>query len=160
MVPSTTDAIRRALAVLSTLLLIACASQRLAPTHSFSRSGDSSIVGVWRVEQFCDIDRVNGRETAPYGPRPIGYFIYLPTGQLSIQVMDSSPHAADVKPAYFGYFGTYTVDAATSTVVHHVQGGTIIDYIGTDQVRRYRITGDTLSIGNTPLPCRVFRREP
>ena len=158
--PSTTDAIRRALTVLSALLLIACASQRLVSTHSSSGSGDSSIVGVWRVEQFCDIDRVSGRETAPYGPHPIGYFIYLPTGQLSIQVMDSSPHAPDAKPAYFGYFGTYTVDATTSTVVHHVQGGTITEYIGTDQMRKYQITGDTLSIGSTPLPCRVLRREP
>jgi hypothetical protein len=158
-VASSTDVIPPALAAVSILLLCACASQPLPSTHS-SKSEVSSIVGVWRVEQFCDIDDASGKVSEPFGPHPIGYFIYLPTGQLSIQVMDPSPHAADVKPKYFGYFGTYTVDAKTSTVVHHVQGGTIMDYIGTDQVRRYRISGDTLSIGDTPLPCRVLRRAP
>jgi len=49
-------------------------------------------------------------------------------------------------------------DIENVTVVHHVQGGTLPDYIGTDQFRTYRIRGDTLSIGAPPFPCRVLLR--
>lgn len=129
------------------------------------------LVGVWRVVQWCDRDPAGGF-TERFGQKPIGFFVYTPTGQLSIQVMRTpapSPFAAgDNSPTdeerrtlldgYFGYFGTYTIDAANSSVVHHVEGGTIPSYIGTDQHRRFRITGDTLSIGGEPLPCRVLHR--
>jgi hypothetical protein len=64
---------------------------------------------------------------------------------------------SELRPFYFGYFGTYTI-LSDSTVVHHVQGGTLPDYIGTDQFRTYRIRGDTLSIGAPPFPCRVLIR--
>jgi lipocalin-like protein len=61
--------------------------------------------------------------------------------------------------AYLGYFGTYTV-ASDSTVVHHVEGGTLPSYIGTDQLRVYRIRGDTLTIGGSRAtwPCRILLR--
>jgi hypothetical protein len=63
----------------------------------------------------------------------------------------------ELRPFYFGYFGTYTI-LSDSTVVHHVQGGTLPDYIGTDQFRTYHIRGDTLSIGAPSFPCRVLIR--
>jgi hypothetical protein len=44
-------------------------------------------------------------------------------------------------------------------VVHHVTGGTIPSYIGTDQLRDSRIRGDTLSIGTGGLrSCRRLIR--
>jgi hypothetical protein len=105
----------------------------------------------------------------PLGPNPTGYFIYTSNGQLSIQAMRTPPAGplagepvhfgslGELRPFYFGYFGTYTI-LSDSTVVHHVQGGTLPDYIGTDQSRIYRIRGDTLSIGAPPFPCRVLIR--
>lgn len=128
------------------------------------------LVGVWRVVRFCYRDST-GRFTEPFGPSPVGYFVYAPSGELSIQVMRTPPvrpfAAGDNAPtdaerrelfeAYFGYFGTYTV-TSDSMVVHHVAGGTVPSYIGTNQPRRFRITGDTLSIGGRLLPCRVLLR--
>jgi hypothetical protein len=66
---------------------------------------------------------------------------------------------------YFGYFGSYTITSDT-TVIHHVSGGTIPSYIGTDQRRWYRIRAggvngpDTLSIGGNyaSLSCRKLIR--
>ena len=132
------------------------------------------IVGVWRVERFCNVDSASGRESEPYGPRPVGYFVYAPTGQLSIQVMRTPPvprfASGDTMPAdaerramqesYFGYFGTYTV-VSDSLVIHHVTGGTLPSYVGTDQPRRYHIrgaNGDTLAIGGVSMRCRVLVR--
>ena len=131
-----------------------------------------AIVGTWRVVKFCD-DDATGRLSDPYGASPTGYFVYTPTGELSIQAMRSPPVrpyvSGDDRPtdaerkelldSYFGYFGTYTV-TSDSTVVHHVQGGTIPSYIGTDQPREYQIRGDTLTIGGSRVtwPCRVLIR--
>ena len=131
-----------------------------------------ALVGTWRIVRFCDDDST-GRLTDPLGPTPTGYFMYSPTGALSIQAMRTpalppnaggDDHATDAErrallDAYFGYYGTYTVTSDTS-VVHHVQGGTIPSHNGTDQARVYRIRGDTLTIGGSPLtwPCRLLLR--
>ena len=139
----------------------------LAPTLSAQRQS-GPLVGTWRVVRFCDQDST-GATPSRWAPAPVGYFVYAPTGQLSIQVMRTPPAGPlaggpvrldslnDLRPYYFGYFGTYTI-LSDSTVVHHVEGGTLPNYIGTDQRRGYRIRGDTLSIGDPPYPCRVLIR--
>jgi hypothetical protein len=128
-----------------------------------------SLVGTWRVVRFCSRNSA-GVFMDPLGPSPSGYFVYAATGQLSIQAMrtpatgplaDSTARLgtlSDLSPFYFGYYGTYTI-LSDSMVVHHVEGGTLPAYIGTDQHRTYHIHGDTLSIGAPPYPCRVLIRE-
>ena len=135
----------------------------------------SSLVGVWRVVRFCDDDDSTGRLSDPWGASPIGYFIYAPSGQLSIQVMrtpalapfargDQQPTEAERRAlfdAYFGYFGTYSIES-DSVVIHHVSGGTAPGYVGTEQRRLYRVRGDSLTIGGSrrTWPCRLLLREP
>jgi hypothetical protein len=111
-----------------------------------------------------------GDTTYSLGRKPVGFFIYDPHGNLTIQAMrtprsgafanDSVPFSGmlELRNSYFGYFGTYTITSDT-TVVHHVTGGTIPSYVGTDQPRDYRIRGDTLSIGvGDILSCRRLIR--
>lgn len=132
------------------------------------------LVGVWRVVRFCGIDST-GTVTQPLGEHPTGLFVYTPSGYLSLHAMrtpsvppfdggdfaPTGPEARALLQGYFGYFGTYTI-TSDSTVVHHVIGGTIPSYIGTDQLRYYRIrpgNPDTLSIGGYPVPmCRILIR--
>jgi len=139
----------------------------LAPATE-AQSRPAPLVGTWRVVRFCDQDS-SGALVDPLGPNPTGYFVYTSTGQLSIQVMRTPPAGplagepvhvgslSELRPFYFGYFGTYTI-LSDSAVVHHVRGGTLPDYIGTDQLRSYSIRGDTLSIGAPSFPCRVLIR--
>jgi hypothetical protein len=145
------------------------AGQTVQPVATRQRER-RSIVGVWRVVKFCDDDSV-GSLYEPYGPHPGGYFIYTATGQLSIQITrtptiqpfaagDDQPTGAESRAlldSYMGYFGRYTV-TSDSTVIHHVEGGTLPSYIGTDQARVYQIRGDTLTIGSSrrTWPCRVL----
>ena len=135
-------------------------------------SRNSALVGAWRVVQFCDDDST-GRLSEPYGAQPSGVFVYAPDGQLSIQIArtpgvplfasgDEAPSHAEQRAlfaSYMGYFGRYTI-TSDSTVVHHVTGGTMPSYNGTDQARVYRIRGDTLTIGGSQRtwPCRVLLR--
>jgi hypothetical protein len=131
-----------------------------------------SLVGVWKVLHFCNIDSA-GVETNPYGEAPTGVFVYTPSGVLSLQATrtpapplfaagDDAPTDAErhvMFDSYFGYYGTYTI-TSDSTVIHHVIGGTVPSYIGTEQHRHYRIRSgglnapDTLSIGGNPLSLR------
>jgi len=127
------------------------------------------LVGTWRLVEFCNVDRP-GDTTYTLGRGPLGFFIYDAAGNLSIQAMRAAPPRAfmgdsvplsgmaELRTSYFGYFGSYTV-TSDSTVIHHVTGGTIPSYIGTDQRRNYRLRGDTLSIGGgEPWSCRKLIR--
>lgn len=155
---------RRAHAALTALIALSALAQ---PARA--QSAPSRLVGTWRVVEFCTVD-ASGDTTYSLGRRPIGFFIYDPAGNLSIQAMRAAPTGAfmqdsvplrgmaEVRASYFGYFGTYTVTSDT-TVVHHVVGGSIPGYIGTDQPRRFRIRGDTLSVsGDEPWGCRQLVR--
>jgi hypothetical protein len=69
---------------------------------------------------------------------------------------------------YFGYFGTYTVDASAGVVIHHIQGAAYPNYVGTDQKRLFVLHGNRLEV-TTPARVRrgvevtylsVWEREP
>lgn len=112
-----------------------------------------------------------------YGQKPTGYFTYDPTGHVSIQIM-RGPSTFRVDSArgeqwfetatpeelrratedYRAYFGTYVVDVAQSAVVHKVEGDSRGLYTGTDQRRQYRLSGDTLVIGNSTTSHRLLVR--
>jgi hypothetical protein len=49
-------------------------------------------------------------------------------------------------PNYFGYFGTFSIDADDDddVVVHHIESGWFPNLVGTDQRRHYRFDGDQL----------------
>lgn len=163
-IPDTLHVIHMLRALLTASLALCVASETVSAQKAAPR-----LVGAWRVVEFCDII-APGDTTYPVGTRPIGLFVYDPSGSLTIQAMrtprraafaaDSVPLSgmAALRESYFGYFGTYTI-TSDSTVVHHVIGGTIPDYVGTDQRRDYRIRGDTLSIGvGVPPSCRRLIR--
>lgn len=167
------------------IAIVGCSLATSRPVLSSNVAGGNgrspslpSLVGAWRVLQFCNVDS-SGVETYALGQTPVGIFVYTPSGQLSLHAMrtpagapfakgDDNPTDAERRAlldGYFGYFGTYTI-TSDSTVIHHVLGGTVPSYIGTDQYRHYRIrvgganAPDTLSIGGNPasLHCRKLIR--
>ncbi len=61
---------------------------------------------------------------------------------------------AEVRAAFEGhasYFGTYTIDAATQTVTHHVRGAWYPNWIGGDQLRHFKFEGSRLLLFTPPL---------
>ena len=52
---------------------------------------------------------------------------------------------------YIAYFGTYEVNEAGDTVVHHVHGALNPGWVGGDQVRRMRFDGELLVL-STDVP--------
>lgn len=128
------------------------------------------LVGTWIVERF--VDQPEG-EAARYlfGERPRGIFIFAPDGHFSFSVMHEAADKAEGNGAPWtpnwlvSYFGTYRYDPAGASWTAHVAGGNVPGYIGTEQVRRFRIDGDRMTIsaigeenGQPVRSERVLRR--
>ena len=134
-------------------------------------AGEPGLVGTWRLVAFEDRYK-DGRIDKPYGEHPRGYFTYDPTGHLSIHIMKTPPlapfasgdadkvtDAEKVKAfdSYVGYFGTYRVDKKNHVLHHKVEGALNSVYTDTDQLRPYRLKGDTLIIEITDKDGSWYR---
>lgn len=132
------------------------------------------LAGTWRLIGYTDFDSIHNKWTYPYGNNPKGYFTYTKNGIVNLNGSAEKPLAIPGDSLYaiplslgevldnaFGYFGTYTIDTVNSTVTHHVKGGSVIPYIGTDQPRQFILKGDTLLIGDPTFEIgkRVLVRE-
>lgn len=160
--------------------LVACHKSltgRVAPEPAPSStiaSGSGSLVGVWRIAQFCTPNIV-GQRYEIFGSHPGGQFIFDASGLVSIQI-HRTPAGAPAPPealidslftsdehrmfrdGYLGIFGPYTI-TSDSTFSYHVDGGSLPTYAGTVQKRTYRIVGparDTLMMGASG--CRILLR--
>src|SRR5262245_38878519 len=118
---------------------------------------EATLAGVWEVTEWSDWT-AGGQATHSYGEDPAGMFVYTPGGHV---ILYTSPAPGFPKPppanqpdtvAITAYYGTYTVDAQTSTVTHRVQGGNAAQ-------RQFRFEGDDLVIYWTdPAGGRHLRR--
>jgi len=106
------------------------------------RTMRQDLIGAWRLVDI-DVEGPAGREADPfYGTGSRGLLIYDASGWFSVQiegaarpamqipsvrpVADQSDSTARLKAtvldSYYAYYGTWSFDAATSTVTHHAKG--------------------------------------
>ncbi len=139
------------------LAVISCNSDKKKTNENYK----NKLVGTWRLLAYTDYDSVNNKWINPYGDHPKGYFTYTNSGIVNLNGSAEEPLVLSDDSVYikqltlgavldnaFGYFGTYTIDSINSIVTHHVKGGSVMNYIGTDQHRQFIIRGDTLLIGD------------
>lgn len=119
-------------------------------------SASSSLVGAWKllVLEF----RTDGQVVYPAGRDATGMCLYDATGHVSLQIMRvDRPRFAGADmlagtpdeimaaaKGYIAYGGTYIEDAAHGVVVHHVTHCLFPNWVGTDQVRFFKRTGERL----------------
>lgn len=132
----------------------------LSSASGSAQARQPSLVGTWRFVEITDFDST-GAPIRYFGDKPCGYIIYTATGQVSVHIAQcpapgTSP--PELSATYNGYFGTYTVNEARGLVTHQVEGGSSPDYIGTPQQRPFKITGDTLTLGDGRNWKRVLVR--
>jgi len=164
------------------VLTLGCSTHRSlvsagSPDRPNGAAAVSDLIGTWRLVEFWDRDSAAAPKRYTYGERPMGYFIYDPTGHVSIQIA-RGPNAyliarergedwfrtaptEDLRAVVDGfraYFGTYTVDREAGVVVHQVEGDSRALYTGTPQRRRFRLVGDSLIVGNDTTARRVLIR--
>ena len=117
------------------------------------------LLGAWRLASWDWRDEA-GKVDSPLGDDAVGQLIYDGSGSVSAQLMrPSQPRFADddwrrantaeraaAWLGYFCYFGTYTVDEASGTVTHHVEGSWFPNLVGTDQLRHFTLAENRLSL--------------
>jgi hypothetical protein len=112
------------------------------------------LVGTWKLKSYV-LTTTTGERSTPFGEHPSGFLSYSPDGRMyAIGTADDRimPHdivATDdervkLHRAMFAYAGTYSVEP--DKVIHHVDISWNQVWNGTNQVRFYKLTGDTLTI--------------
>jgi hypothetical protein len=69
------------------------------------------------------------------GRDAIGVLDYSADGKVSVHIMGEG---------YFAYYGDYSVDERASTITHHLEMASDPGFVGKSNLRRARLSGDTL----------------
>lgn len=140
-----------------TLLFAGCTE---SPSPEAAARRDShALVGTWRGIRYQTWN-AQGQIATPFGDPVSGYAVFDDTGHAFIQLMrmpavqpfqaPAAPTEQEVRDAFSAfaaYYGSYTIDAAASSVTIQVEGSNLPSYTGSRQVRRFQIENDTLTLG-------------
>ncbi|HXH22763.1 MAG TPA: lipocalin-like domain-containing protein [Dehalococcoidia bacterium] len=117
------------------------------------------IAGAWRLLRW-ESHAPDGAISLPYGERLVGLLLFTPSGFMSGQIMlpeDGALSSAAAVVAgsmrYIAYCGPFTVDEAAMTITTLVEASVSRSWVGTDQVRRVELSGDTLVLRPPPRPA-------
>jgi|SRR5579864_1690633 len=116
-----------------------------------------SPVGIWKLVS-CIFEDVQTKErTLPYGEHPKGYAILTPEGRLMALITAegrTAPSTAEDRDAAFrsavAYSGQYRVDGNQFVTTVDIAWNEA--WVGTDQLRLFKINGDRLHIESPPTP--------
>ncbi len=130
-------------------------------------SADHAIAGIWKLKsyarRFLDTGETR-RDMLPHA-----YIMYSPGGHMMSITVEENRHApagpvlTDEERIHLfttivsAYAGTYEIDQ--DTVTHHVEMSWNEAWSGTQQVRRWSVSGDTLTLETTPRTAGTDSRE-
>jgi Lipocalin-like domain len=123
------------------------------------RSADNPLIGTWKLKSYLREVAATGERYNERGEHPNGYLGYAADGRMYAiitwenrieprEVVATDEERIKLFSTTISDAGTYTFDA--EKVVHHVDISWNQNWTGTDQVRFYKLDGDTLTI-TTPL---------
>jgi hypothetical protein len=138
---------RRAIAAICATALVAAASLAFA--------GDNPLLGTWKLKSFVRQDVASGERRPALGEHPEGYLGYAPDGRMYALFVAGGRAAPAGDPptdaervelykSMLAYAGTYMIDG--DKVVHHIDTAWNNARLGSDQVRFFKLDGDTLTL--------------
>jgi hypothetical protein len=115
----------------------------------------TGLVGTWELRSFLLEDAATGERRAVLGDRPTGFLVLTPEGRLisvvTAERMPAPRSDAERARAYasmLAYSGLYRIEG--DRFVTEVDVAWDPDWVGTRQIRFWRIEGDVLSIETAP----------
>lgn len=140
----------------------------LVLSASLASAGENPVLGTWKLKSFVREVSATGERYNQMGEHPTGYLSYSSDGRMyAIITGDNRIKPHDVAPTdedraklhrtLTAYAGTYTLDV--EKVIHHVDVSWNEAWTGTDQVRFYKLDGNTLTITSAPNKSPVDGRE-
>ena len=117
------------------------------------------FIGSWSLLSSI-LTTPDGRTEYPFGEDAVGCIMYTGDGYMAAHLMrrERTRFVSDKRRAstpderaaayleYFSYCGSYTVTPDTETVTHHVLACSFPNWVGSDQVRTFRFSGDSLAL--------------
>ena len=127
----------------------------LFPLSIPANAGDNSILGTWKFQSFVREVIATGERQNEFGEKPSGYISYQPDGRMFAVLVGDNRHKPagtvptdEEKAKLFGtliaYSGTYTLDG--DKVTHKIDVSWNQSWTGADQVRFFKVEGNTLTI--------------
>ena len=129
-----------------------------------------NLVSTWQLVGHLQEDMTTGERTYPRGAKPQGLLTYTEDGRFSIinapgdrkapkGLSPTDEEALELFKGFTAYAGRYSTDGEFLT--HHVEVSWNEMWSGTDQRRRFRQEGDTLTIiagpSNSPWDGKLVR---
>ena len=161
---------------LSRIALAALAGIGSLTTITAASAQESHLRGTWTLVAADQI-RPDGAQVRDYGESPKGRLIVDAAGRYSLQIfkserprfkgLDKASGAADeFKAAVMGssaHFGTVKIDAKESLLIFEIESASFPNWEGTEQKRKYKLEGQTLSYQVPPrpdggIPVSVWRK--
>jgi hypothetical protein len=116
------------------------------------------LIGAWRVTRYDDRASVEDEWNETYGPAVDGLILYDQSGWLSVQI-------AATDGGFDGYFGRFTVveigeqDGDIRGILNHlILASSMPELLTADPARPFRISGDTLVLGDEETWRRICER--
>ena len=107
------------------------------------------VVGIWRLVSFEREYQGTGEREYPMGKTPTGYILFLPEGRMAVVITGEGRMApttdqdrAGLFNSLVAYTGGYRVDGDKWTTTVDVSANPA--WVGTEQTRSFRVTGDRL----------------
>ncbi len=133
------------------------------------RATDQFLVGAWSLVECAEILQ-DGSKRLPLGEGALGQVVYTADGRMSAQLVRADRAAfasddyrgapvdvaAEAFQQYFGYFGSYKVDAGAGTVTHFIEGAWFPNLENTTQLRAFRFEENRLIL-EAATPWGVIR---
>lgn len=156
-----------------------------ASTVARAQTVREKLIGVWRLVSYEMKDKATGKVNLPYGSKPEGRITYDRAGRMSAQLMRpgrtplkgkvpqagafailasaSEAELREMTGGFIAYYGTFDVSEPERTIVHHVKGCLLPNWVGTDLRRGYELEGNRrlVLIADTPRATGrlVWERE-
>jgi hypothetical protein len=158
--------------------ILVWATTLLAMAPALAIAAEPSLTGTWTLTAA---DRLypDGTRVRDYGEHPKGRLIIDAQGRYSLQIFNgdrlrvasgdkATATSAELASAVTGsstHYGTVAVDPAAHVLVFRIEGASFANWEGTEQRRKYVLSGDRLSYQvPTPrpdgaIPISEWRRE-
>ena len=121
------------------------------------------LTGTWKLAGF-EIRRSNGEVHKPFGDHPYGQIIYTDNGRYSAQLAQAgrmSVRSGDMMDTsheeltsnfrgFISYYGRYTYDPKSKTVLHHVEGSLFPNWENDTLKRTVRTGRGTITLTTEP----------
>ena len=135
---------------------------------AFASNGEPRLFGMWKLESWHTEFKATGERKPFFGERPNGYLVFTPEkrvlGLLTAEQRKRPETNEDRLAAFWSmvaYSGTYRVE--NDKWIMKIDVAWNESWTGTEQVRFFKIEGDTLTVTspwepNTNLPGRPETR--